>query len=101
MGWAGRRHLARRHLHQSGRESYGAMTRILVAECKQEVSSFNPAASHKEDFRFAYGADVLRRGRSGQSELAGALSVFETRADVELVPAFSAVAISSAGVLAA
>jgi microcystin degradation protein MlrC len=76
------------------------MIRILVAECKQEVSSFNPTLSHKEDFRFAYGAELLGRRPDGQSELAGALRVFGTRPDVALVPAFSARAISSAGVLA-
>src|SRR5579871_1060795 len=76
------------------------MTRILVAECKQEVSSFNPVLSHREDFRFSYGSDVLRRRRGEQSEVAGALSVFAARADVELAPGFSARAISSAGTLA-
>jgi microcystin degradation protein MlrC len=77
------------------------MIRILVAECKQEVSTFNPAPSHKEDFVFAAGTALLERGRRGRSELAGALSVFDGRTDVTLVPAFSARAISSAGVLAA
>jgi microcystin degradation protein MlrC len=75
------------------------MARILIAECKQEVSTFNPARSHKENFRFAYGADVIQ-GRGGQSELAGALSVFDTRPDAQVVPAFSARA-GSAGPLAA
>ncbi len=77
------------------------MTRILVAECKQEVSSFNPTVSHTQDFQLAYGADLVRNRQSGQSELAGALRVFATRPEVEVVPAFSAVAISSGGVLAA
>lgn len=76
------------------------MPRILIAECKQEVSTFNPALSHKENFRFAAGADVIRSRRGGQSELAGALSVFDTRPDAQLVPAFSARA-GSAGTLAA
>jgi microcystin degradation protein MlrC len=77
------------------------MQRILVAECKQEVSSFNPALSHKEDFQCAYGADVLRLRRGEQSELAGALGVFAARPDVQVVPAFRARAITSGGVLAA
>jgi microcystin degradation protein MlrC len=76
------------------------VTRLLIAECKQEISSFNPALSHKEDFRFSYGDDVLRGRRAGQSELAGALSVFDTRPDVQLVPAFSARA-GSGGTLGA
>src|SRR5215471_6738035 len=77
------------------------MMRILVAECKQEVSSFNPALSHREDFHFSHGADILSYHRGGQNEVAGALSVFDARPDVELVPTFSARAISSAGTLAA
>jgi microcystin degradation protein MlrC len=71
----------------------------LVAEAKQEISSFNPAMSHKEDFVFASGERVLRRG--GQGEMSGALSVFDSRPDVQLVPTFSARAMSSAGTLAA
>ena len=77
------------------------MTRILVAVSKQEVSSFNPALSHKEDFQCASGPDVLDRQRGEQSELAGALEVFAARPDIQVVPAFNASAISSAGVLAA
>jgi microcystin degradation protein MlrC len=77
------------------------MTRILIAECKQEISSFNPALSHKEDFRFAYGEDVIRSRRGGQSEMAGALSAFDTRPQVQLVPAFSARAGSGGTLVAA
>lgn len=77
------------------------MIRILVAEAKQEISSFNPALSHKEDFRFSYGDDVIANRRGGAGEMAGALSVFDQRQDVQLVPTFSARAMSSAGTLAA
>jgi len=77
------------------------MTRILIAECKQEVSTFNPALSHKEDFRFSYGEDVIQGRRGEQSEMAGALSMFDTRSDVQLVPAFSARAGSGGTLLAA
>lgn len=77
------------------------MLRILVAECKQEVSSFNPALSHYEDFIISQGAALLNRHASVSSEVAGALSVFAQRADVEIVPAYSAIAITSAGTLAA
>jgi len=77
------------------------MTRILIAECKQEVSTFNPALSHKEDFRFSYGEDVIQGRRGEQSEMAGALSMFDTRSDVQLVPAFSARAGSGWMLLAA
>jgi microcystin degradation protein MlrC len=75
------------------------MPRILVAECKQESSSFNPVASHYEDFRIAAGDELLERHRGVRSEMAGALSVFDTRPDVRVVPAYSARAITSGGEL--
>jgi microcystin degradation protein MlrC len=76
------------------------LIRLLVAECKQEVSTFNPALTHKEDFHFSYGDDVIRGRRSSQSEMAGALRAFDSRPDLQLVPAFSARA-GSGGTLAA
>src|SRR5690242_1937301 len=77
------------------------MMRILIGECKQEVSTFNPALSHYGDFIIRTGAAMLDEQRGGRSEVAGALSVFEARPDVELVPTLGARAISSAGTLAA
>ncbi len=77
------------------------MTRILVAECKQEVSSFNPIPSSLADFETLWGAAFLDYHRGLNSEMAGALGVFESRADIELVPAYSARSITSGGTLAA
>jgi microcystin degradation protein MlrC len=78
------------------------MYRILIGECKQEVSSFNPVSSGYADFEVAFGEAVLARHRPGiQSELAGALPIFAQRADVEIVPTYSAVQITSGGTLAA
>jgi microcystin degradation protein MlrC len=77
------------------------MPRILVAECKQEVSSFNPVPSHYTDFAVSFGADLIRFHRTVQNEMGGALSVFDARPDIEVVPAYSARAITSAGPLAA
>lgn len=77
------------------------MVRILIAECKQEVSTFNPAPSHYDDFIIRTGAAMLDEQRGGHSELGGALSVFDARPDVELVPTLGAHSISSAGTLAA
>ena len=77
------------------------MPRILIAECKLEVSSFNPALSHYEDFAIARGDDLLRHHAAAPSEVAGALSVFRARGQVEVVPTYSARALSSAGTLAA
>jgi len=75
--------------------------RILIAECKQEVASFNPVLSHYDDFSVSFGDDLLARHRGVRSEVAGALGVFDARADVQVVPACSARSITSGGILAA
>jgi microcystin degradation protein MlrC len=75
------------------------MVKILVAECKQESSSFNPVLSHYEDFSIAAGDDLLARHSGVKSEMAGALSVFAARRDVQVVPAYSARSITSGGEL--
>ncbi len=75
------------------------MTRILVAECKQEVSSFNPVPSRYEDFRVVRGQDLLVHHRSCREEVGGALSVFDADHSVELVPTFGASSNTSGGVL--
>ena len=76
------------------------MPKILIAECKQEVASFNPVLSHYDDFRVSFGDDVVARHRGVRSEVAGALSVFESRAGTQVVPAYSARSITSGGILA-
>jgi microcystin degradation protein MlrC len=75
--------------------------RILIAECKQEVSTFNPAPSHYEDFDITRGEELLRYHRAVRNEAGGALSVFDARAGVEVIPTYSARAITSGGILAA
>ncbi|MEO2012967.1 MAG: M81 family metallopeptidase, partial [Fuerstiella sp.] len=77
------------------------MLRIAVAECKQEVSTFNPAPSRYEDFRTARGQAVLDYHRNVKEEVGGALSVFDAADNVELVPAFAASSNTSGGVLSA
>lgn len=77
------------------------MPKILLAECKQEVSSFNPVPSHYHDFDRSFGADILAFHRGGHKELGGALSVFDARGDIELVPTGSFRAITSGCTLAA
>ncbi|MCA1553899.1 MAG: M81 family metallopeptidase, partial [Chloroflexi bacterium] len=77
------------------------MSRILVAECKQEVSSFNPVASHYDDFIVLHGQAVLDYHRRVRDEVGGACSVFDAQSDVTLVPTYSARAITSGGTLAA
>src|SRR5687768_10068200 len=76
------------------------MARLLVSECKQEISSFNPAPGSYDDFVVCFGEDMFARHRDLQSEVAGALSVLGRREDLTLVPGYSARAITSGGTLA-
>jgi microcystin degradation protein MlrC len=76
--------------------------RILIAECKQEVSSFNPVPSHYDDFDVAFGADVLTlRGGGIWTEITGAMTVFGEHDDIELVPTYTATSHTSGGQLVA
>lgn len=75
------------------------MKRILIADCKQEISSFNPLPSHYEDFLIHHG-DGLYVQRGKNQELGGALAVFEARPDLVIVPTICARS-GSAGPLSA
>lgn len=77
------------------------MPKILIAECKQEVASFNPTPSHYDNFNVSFGEDIVARHRGVRSEMSGALGVFASRAGVEIIPAYSARSLTSAGTLAA
>src|SRR5579872_6866469 len=77
------------------------MPRIVIAECKQEVSSFNPVPSRYEDFRVVRGCELLDFHRGGGEEVGGALQVFDAADRVQLVPAFGASANTSGGILSA
>lgn len=76
------------------------MPRILIAECKQEVSTFNPVLSGYDDFTIRQGQAILDYHRRVRSEVGGALSVFDATPGVELVPTCSAHFITSGGTLA-
>ncbi len=76
------------------------MKRILIAECKQEISSFNPLRGQYQDFFITRGEDIISYHRNLRSEMGGALAVFEGRSDVEVAPSYSARAITSGGTLA-
>ncbi|MBX3001340.1 MAG: M81 family metallopeptidase [Caldilineaceae bacterium] len=71
--------------------------RILVAECKQEISSFNPVLSHYADFETGAGAAIFDYHQGLNTEMTGALDIFRQRQDVEIVPAYSIRAITSGG----
>jgi microcystin degradation protein MlrC len=71
--------------------------KILIAECIQEISSFNPKPSDYSYFRIQRGEEVLIQ-RHEESAIGGALKVFAARSDVVVVPAYSAES-ESAGIL--
>ena len=63
-------------------------------------STFNPHLSGYDDFGIRRGEELLSYHRTVRNEIGGALSVFDTRADVQLIPAYSAFFITSGGTLA-
>jgi microcystin degradation protein MlrC len=73
------------------------MHRILIAECYQEVSSFNPTPSAYENFFIQHDKELLGERRKNTA-IGGVLAVLERRTDVEVVPAILAQA-DSAGLL--
>ncbi len=77
------------------------MLKILVAECRQEISSFNPVQTHYEDFEINRGAELFAINRGVESEISGVQEVFAERDDVELIPAWGARAGSSGPLLQA
>ena len=89
------------------RDAGGNMTmvttkrKIFVAECKQEVSTFNPVPSRYADFEICSGEDLLRVHQGRKMEMGGALKIFGDRHDVEIVPGYSARAVTSGGTLSA
>ena len=66
------------------------MPRILVVECMQEISSFNPVESTYEQFVVQRGQEVFDLQRGMNTSIGGALAVLEATPGVELVPAYSA-----------
>lgn len=77
------------------------MPRILIAECKQEVSSFNPMPSRYEDFRIVRGPAMAEYHRHVREEVGGALSVFDAEPSVQIVPTVGASSNTSGGILSA
>jgi len=75
------------------------MPRILIAECKQEVSTFNPHHSDYSDFAIRRGEELLKYHRQVRNEIGGALEVFDHTPSVELAPSYSACFITSGGTL--
>jgi hypothetical protein len=64
------------------------MPRILIVECMQEISSFNPLPSEYHDFQIQRGDEIYAQ-RGINSGVGGALSIYEAHNDVEVVPTYS------------
>ena len=75
------------------------MPRILLAECKQEISSFNPVIGDYDNFTINRGPELLAYHQDKETELGGALNVFAVDPEIETVPVYGARA-PSAGPLA-
>ena len=73
--------------------------RILVSQCVQEVSTFNPVPSGADDFDVRLGDAFTAAQRGRETEVAGALDVLEDAPGVTVVPGFGAWAFSSDGTL--
>ncbi|WP_414475543.1 M81 family metallopeptidase [Microvirga sp. M2] len=73
------------------------MPKVLIVECMQEISSFNPLPSEYENFHIERGEELYAQ-RGLNTAIGGALSVFEANPDISLVPAIGARA-GSAGLL--
>jgi len=72
--------------------------RILVLECIQEVSTFNPVPSGVDDFDVRTGDEFFAAHQGNDTEVGGALAAFDA-AGVTAVPGFGAWAYSSTGTL--
>ena len=75
------------------------MPRIFIAECKQEISSFNPVICTYDNYAITSGQSLFDYHTDIESEITGALSIFRNRSDLQLIPGYSARS-SSAGPLA-
>jgi microcystin degradation protein MlrC len=73
---------------------------VLVVECIQEVSTFNPVPSTIEDFDVRTGDAFFLAHRGRETEVGGALEAFEAEG-VEAIPGFGAWAYASTGTLTA
>ena len=75
------------------------MSKILIAECKLEVSTFNPKPTGYDDFTIRRGEEILTYHRAVRYEVSGAMSILEAAPDIQLVPTYSALLRTCGGAL--
>jgi microcystin degradation protein MlrC len=71
------------------------MRKVLVADCQQEISSFNPQPSRYQDFTIHRGEDFFKAIAGTDTCVRGFRDVVGGRKDIELVPVYSAEACSA------
>jgi microcystin degradation protein MlrC len=69
--------------------------KILIAQCEQEISSFNPVPSQYEDFEIHRGPDLIAANAGAETCIRGALDVFSARPDIQVIPTYGAKACSA------
>ena len=72
--------------------------KILIAAFKQETSTFNPARTTYDLFNVRVGEELFKL-RGTNTEIAGALDIFDQYSDVEVIPTYSASSVSGGPVL--
>ena len=70
--------------------------RVLVAECKQEISSFNPVAGRYEDFEISTGDALLDYHRGLNTEMGGAIDHLIGQ-NIQILPAVGIRGVTSGG----
>ena len=68
--------------------------RVLIAELKQETSTFNPLPTGYDEFRIYTGDGIVEAYRGTRTELAGAFDEFDEHGDIEVVPTVAADCVS-------
>ena len=66
------------------------MAKILIAECKQEVSSFNPIESDYDYFSVSIGAELIAYHDRKETEVRGAIDALSTEDDMQVIPLYGA-----------
>ena len=68
--------------------------RVLIAEVKQETSTFNPMPTLYDEFRIYTGEAIFSAYRGTKTELSGAFDIFDEDGRIELVPTVAADCVS-------
>ncbi|MEX0760822.1 MAG: M81 family metallopeptidase [Dehalococcoidia bacterium] len=71
------------------------MHRVLIAGCKQEISSFNPVTCTYDDFDVVFGDDIIPTNEGQLTSVRGAADIFRAHGGVEMITTYTAGAVSA------